>query len=202
MSNDSYEAYKLYLAVKLHFTSKSYDFFKHNAKVNSSFNSFIKRNDRFFFINSLQNTIKKNCLIIMSVISSTIQKLGLVTLYEQMVKLIIQSGRSLIKVLPYNFRSDCLLLNNNISTNSISFDDLFRVSKGQHPVLLRLLLSGQISIQTIIILDKILSFIKNWDKEIAETIIWPEKSFKIAKLKPFVNYNLTKCKFIMKEIFV
>src|SRR5210317_1656729 len=54
----------------------------------------------FSFINSLQNTIKKNCLIIMSVISSTIQKLGLVTLYEQMVKLIIQSGRSLIKVLP------------------------------------------------------------------------------------------------------
>src|SRR6056300_1704148 len=54
----------------------------------------------FSFINSLQNTIKKNCLNILSVTSSTIQKLGLVTLYEQTVKLTIQSGRSLIKVLP------------------------------------------------------------------------------------------------------
>src|SRR5210317_421108 len=54
----------------------------------------------FSFINSLQNTIKKNCLNILSVTSSTIQKLGLVTLYEQTVKLIIQSGKSLIKVLP------------------------------------------------------------------------------------------------------
>src|SRR6056300_810028 len=54
----------------------------------------------FSFINSLQNTTKKNCSNIMSVTSSIIQKLGLVTLYEQMVKLIIQSGRSLIKVLP------------------------------------------------------------------------------------------------------
>ena len=46
---NSYEAYKLYLAIKLHFTTENYDFFKHNAKVNSSMNTFLKRNDRFFF---------------------------------------------------------------------------------------------------------------------------------------------------------
>src|SRR5210317_548498 len=54
----------------------------------------------FSFINSLQNTIKKNCLNILSVTSSTIQKLGLVTLYEQTVKLITRSGKSLINHLP------------------------------------------------------------------------------------------------------
>ena len=78
----------------------------------------------------------------------------------------------------------------------------FNVSNGQHPRLLRLLLSEQISIQSVIILDKVLSFIKRWDKDIAETIIWFEKSFKIKKLSPFIKFNLTKCKFIMKEIFV
>ena len=102
----------------------------------------------------------------------------------------------------YNFRNDCLLVRNIIDGDRISFDDVFRVSNGQHPRLLRLLLSEQIGVQTFIILDKILSFCKNWDKEIAETIIWPEKSFKITKLKPFVNFNITKCKFIMKEVFV
>ena len=30
----SYEVYNLYLAIKLHFTSDTYDYFKHNAKVN------------------------------------------------------------------------------------------------------------------------------------------------------------------------
>ena len=68
--------------------------------------------------------------------------------------------------------------------------------------MLRLLLSGKISIQSLIIFDKILSFVNRWDKEIKETVIWPEKSFKIAKLRPFVNVNTTKCKFIMKEVFV
>ena len=62
--------------------------------------------------------------------------------------------------------------------------------------------SEKISVQTIIILDKALSFIKRWDKEIAENVIWPEKSFKIKKLSPFIKFNLTKCKFIMKEVFV
>ena len=33
----------------MHFTTPNYDFFKHNVKVNSSLNSFLKRNDRFFF---------------------------------------------------------------------------------------------------------------------------------------------------------
>ena len=29
-----------------------------------------------------------------------------------------------------------------------------------------------------------------------------EKSFKLKKLNPFIKFNLTKCKFIMKEVFV
>ena len=45
----SYEVYNLYLAIKLHFTSDTYDYFKHNAKVNSSMNTFLKRNDQTFF---------------------------------------------------------------------------------------------------------------------------------------------------------
>jgi len=49
--------------------------------------------------------------------------------------------------------------------------------------------------------DKILSFIKNWDKEIKEMVVWPDISKKLKKYKPFVRFNVTKCKFIMKEVF-
>src|SRR5210317_114601 len=54
----------------------------------------------FSFINSLPSIIKKKCLSILSVTFSLIQKLGLVTLYEQTVKLITRSGKSLINLLP------------------------------------------------------------------------------------------------------
>ena len=73
---NSYEAYTLYLAIKLHFTSDSYDFYKHNAKVNSSFNTFLKRNDRFFFHKLTTKYNKEEMLENLYATSFTIQKRG------------------------------------------------------------------------------------------------------------------------------
>ena len=199
---NSYEAYTLYLAIKLHFTSYSYDFYKHNAKVNSTFNTFLKRNDRFFFHKLTTKYSKEEMLDYFVCNFFHNSKTWIGNLVRADGETNYTKWKKFNQAFTYNFRNDCLLVRNIIDGDRISFDDVFRVSNGQHPRLLRLLLSEQIGVQTFIILDKILSFCKNWDKEIAETIIWPEKSFKIAKLKPFVNFNLTKCKFIMKEVFV
>ena len=73
---------------------------------------------------------------------------------------------------------------------------------GQHPRVLRLHLQRKIHIQTTIILDSILSFSKVWNKEINEKVIWPKISFTLAKMKPFVLYNQTQAKLIMKDVFV
>ena len=199
---NSYEAYTLYLAIKLHFTSSNYDFYKHNAKVNATFNTFLKRNDRFFFHKLTTKYNKEEMLEYFVCNFFHNSKTWIGNLVRADGETNYTKWKKYNQAFTYNFRNDCLLLRNIIDGDRISFDDMFRVSNGQHPRLLRLLLSEQIGVQTFIILDKILSFVKNWDKEIAETIIWPEKSFKVAKLKPFVNFNLTKCKFTMKEVFV
>ena len=197
----SYDAYKLYLAVKLHFTTANYDYFKHNAKVNSSLNAFLKRNDRFFFH---KLATKYGDELMYYYVSNFVDrpKTWVGDLVRADGDTIYNKWRKYNESFSYNFRNDCVLVRNVIDGNNIRFDDVFSVDSGQHPRLLRLLLSGKVSIQSVIIFDKILSFINRWDKEIKETIIWPEKSFKITKLRPFINVNITKCKFIMKEIFV
>ena len=197
----SYDAYKLYLAIKLHFTTANYDYFKHNAKVNSSLNAFLKRNDRFFFH---KLATKYGDELMYYYVSNFVDrpKTWVGDLVRADGDTIYNKWRKYNESFSYNFRNDCVLLRNVIDNDTIRFDDVFSVVGGQHPRMLRLLLSGKISIQSLIIFDKILSFVNRWDKEIKETVIWPEKSFKIAKLKPFVNVNLTKCKFIMKEVFV
>ena len=198
----SYDAYRLYLAVKLHFTTPNYDFFRHNAKVNSSLNSFLKRNDRFFF-HKLTTKYKQEELLDYFVCNFFHNsKTWVGTLVRADGDTVYNKFKKYKESFSYNFRNDCVLIRNIIDGDNIRFDDVFSVVSGQHPRMLRLLLSGKISIQSLIIFDKILSFVNRWDKEIKETVIWPEKSFKIAKLKPFVNVNLTKCKFIMKEVFV
>ena len=46
-SREGFDSYQLYLGVKLHFNSESYDFIKYNGKVKADLPSFLKRNDRF-----------------------------------------------------------------------------------------------------------------------------------------------------------
>ena len=91
---------------------------------------------------------------------------------------------------------------NDFSNRGLSFDDGFLCGGGQHPRLLRLLIQKRASFQTIAVLDHFLSFSKNWDKEITEKVVWPKISSTLTKLRPFVKFNTTECKLIMKEIFV
>jgi hypothetical protein len=44
-----FDAYKIYTAIKLHFDSDSYDYFKYNGSIRATENSFHKRNDVYFF---------------------------------------------------------------------------------------------------------------------------------------------------------
>ena len=198
----SYEVYNLYLAIKLHFTSDTYDYFKHNAKVNSSMNTFLKRNDRFFF-HKLNTKYTKEEIIdyfISNFFASSKTWIG--NLIRADGETTYNKFKKYQQSFKYSFRSDCVSVSNDVLSNNLQFDDVFSVDNGQHPRLLRLLLSGKIAIQSFIIFDQILSFSKRWDKQIKETIIWPEKSFKLKKLKLFIRFNLTEAKFIMKDVFV
>ena len=89
----------------------------------------------------------------------------------------------------------------DFSRRGVSFNDGFSVSNGQHPRVLRLLIQKKIHIQTAIVLDSILSFSKVWSKEINEKVVWPKIAHTLTKLKPFVLYNQTQAKMIMKEVF-
>ena len=110
--------------------------------------------------------------------------------------------RKVKEAFEYNFRSDCVFLADDFGTSGISFDGGLLIHNGQHPRLLRLLLQKKIRIQTAVVLDNILSYCKNWNKEIKERVVWPHWENKIIKLKPFMSYNQTQCKLIMKEVFV
>ena len=44
-----FEVYKMYLALKQHFTKSDYDYFKYEGKVRANENSFEQRRDRYFF---------------------------------------------------------------------------------------------------------------------------------------------------------
>ena len=50
-----------------------------------------------------------------------------------------------------------------------------------------------------VILNDILNYTKQFNKEIGETVIWPKKYKLLLKYKPFLKYNITKMKMIIKK---
>ena len=53
-----------------------------------------------------------------------------------------------------------------------SFEDLFVVENKQHPKLMKEFLGGSISLETLIIMDELVNFDPNWNRELEDDIIW------------------------------
>ena len=197
-----FDVYKTYLAVKLHFTSDTYDYYKYDGKVNAKLDTFTKRKDRYFFHKLSTRYAETDILdfFVANFLADSKRWIG---------NLLANDGRDVYldykkrkEAFAYHFKQECGTIASDLGRRNISFNDGFIPPNGQHPRILRLLIQRKISYQTAVVLDHFLGFTKNWDKEIAEKVVWPEISLKVSRVKPFVNFNVTECKLIMKEVFI
>ena len=201
MMYGGFDVFKTYLAVNNHFTT-DYDYQRYGGRVTAKLESFTKRPDRYFF-HKLSKRYNERDILDYFVANFAVDG------NKWVGNLINNEGtenytryRKYKDAFEYHFRNDCVSISNDFARRGIRFDDGFFVHGGQHPRVLRLHIQRKIYIQTTIILDSILSFSKVWDKEISEKVVWPKISLTLAKLKPFVLYNQTQAKLIMKDVFV
>ena len=194
---NGFEIYKVYLAIKLHFTSKnqSYDFHKHNGRTTARLESFTKRRDRYFF-HKLSKSYNDRTIVdyfVSNFVTNTNLWIGDITgksgdeNYKQWSKK--------LEALHYYFEQDI----DYMLSQDISFDDIFTSKDGQHPPILKMFLSKRINFETFLILDDILSFTKQLNKDITETVLWPKLYDRMVRYKPFLKYNITKYKVTLRN---
>ena len=53
------------------------------------------------------------------------------------------------------------------------FEPLFALTSG-HPKLMKEFLGGRVSIETMIILDKLVNYSEKWDEQLGDDIVWPD----------------------------
>jgi hypothetical protein len=58
---------------------------------------------------------------------------------------------------------------------------------------------GNVSIETVCILNDIMNFLPMWSKKITDDVVWPTYKRKIEKYTPFIHYDKQKFKNILKE---
>jgi len=197
---NGFEVYKIYLAIKLHFTSKnqSYDYHKHAGRTKAKLETFTKRRDRYFFhklSRAYDNTDIVNYFI-SNFVSNTNLWIGDVIgrTGDETYKLWSKK----IEALHYYYEQDIDYILNKI-TNKLSFDDLFTSKDGQHPPILKFVLSKKINFETFAVLDDILKFSKRLNKDINEKVLWPKLCDRMIRYKPFLSYNITKYKMTLKN---
>lgn len=196
---EGFSAYVTYLAIKRHFTS-NYDFFKYNGKTRASAESFLKRNDKYFF-RKLAKKYKGEDLINYYVSNFVAnENVWAGELASQECENNYARWKKTQESLGYHYRNELSFLIDWCDLNHRSLNSTLVVTDSDHPPLLQLYLRGKVSTETLILLDSVTGFLKHWNKELKDDVIWEEKKTLITKYRGFIKFDRMKIKKITKEI--
>ena len=190
-----FETYQTYLSMKSHFTSKRYDFFKYGGKSRATVSSFNKRKDKYWFEKTSRKYSDQEILDFL--LSNFITANNPQNLW---IGEIINSGERNYSEWMKRQQSLTYLFKEQLEEllSEKKLDEVFDCSKG-HPPILKKYLGGDLSLETLIILEKIFSFVKKFDKSIKDPV-WETVSLKIKKYIPFININIVYYKKILRKI--
>ena len=191
VNDQSFEAYVKYLALKRHFTTESYDYFKYNGKVKASFDTFNTRNDAYFFAKLAKQEDYIN-LILANIIVKP----------EIWVREILDSGAESRYIewkkrqdsLSYVFKSELNHLYDDYQLNFVSRD-------GQHPYIMTLYGQKRISLETFTILSHTANIFSYWSEKVVDKIIARDIIKLAKKYKPFLVYDEKKFKETIRDRF-
>jgi hypothetical protein len=191
------DAYRCYLALKNHFTKDHYDYIKYRGKTRASNQAFYKRKDRFWFEKFARQKNDKE--IEDFFVSNFIYSTDPSTMWiGEMIKEgegRYQEWQKKVQSLTYIFKEET----ESVFENK-KMDDMFDCSKG-HPPILKSYLGGDISLESMVIYDRILGYGKDFDKRLKDPV-WETVSRKIKKYSPFLNIDVSRYKKILKEVII
>lgn len=187
----AFDAYVMFLALKQHFNS-GYDYQKYRGKVRADPSKFDVKKDKYLF-QKLAKRPDPEMYIVANLIDREITWGG--DLFGETAERAYTDWLKRKESLAYVFKSDLGKLDEDFNKN-------FVVEDGQHPYALKLFKRKLICIETLIILDDILGFMKHWNKQINDSVIWPTIYRKCLKYRPFLEYTKGKYLAILKEKFL
>ena len=191
-----FDAYKQYLSLKNHFTKEKYDYHKYCGKSRATVQSFYKRKDRFWFEKLARN--KSDQEVVEFFISNFITCTDPSKLW---IGEMIREGegrytswKKRTQSLSYMFKEETERV---FSDNN--FDDMFSMDGSRHPDILKSYLRDDISIETLVILDRILGFRKDWDDKLSDPVC-ETVSMRMRKYSPFINIDVSRYKNVLKKV--
>tara|TARA_Y100000296_G_scaffold87022_1_gene129274 strand:- start:4649 stop:5230 length:582 start_codon:yes stop_codon:yes gene_type:complete len=178
------DVYLMYCAMKAHFSKSNYDFHKYGGKTKVSRDSFWKRKDKYFFV-KLAKKLDDHDSIQDYLISNFVKD------HKGYIANFNDENYKVWKDKKTDFYN---VFFNELKPLVKNFEPLFQTKNNNHPKLLKEFLGDRVSLETLIILDELVSFSKNWDKELKEDIVWPDLKKMMKNYKGFLTFDRNRCR--------
>lgn len=188
-----FDAYLLYLGLKLHFNPGTYDFFKYCGKVNTSPESFDLRKDKYFF-HKLARKFPDSDQLKFFLAANFFARKKSAWIGDLLTEEALEIHLEKLKVkeaLEYTVKEDLEEAFVPIMSTEI-FKFSLKVIGGQYPILLNAAIQEKIHWETLIVLNACIGFFPMWGEVITDTILWPAYRHKCERYRPFLGINVEK----------
>lgn len=190
-----FETYCLFLALKNHFTTESYDFFKYKGKTSASVKSFEARNDRFFF-QKLSRKYSSEQMPDMLVSNLLQGKKWVGDFLADDAEEIYFEYVKVKDSFTYIFKEETEKL---FTENTV--EEVFRCKQGKYPIILEKCLTGEMPLAIFVVLNDFFGFFDKLDKKVGkDDVIWSKIRLRCNKLRPFLVYDKQKLKEHLKTL--
>lgn len=187
---NSFEIYQEYIALKRHFHSKSFDYFKYRGKVKVSVDAFNKRNDKIFF--KKLTKYRDPVMMLVYNLAENDKWIGEICLNEESLQ-IFNRHKKTNQSLTYEFRLELQKFE--------TLEEIISAENNSHPSAIRKYLQGVITLETLVLITDILRPVTYWNRKFPDDVVIEQMIHRVGKFKNFMTYDRLKMKQIMKDVF-
>lgn len=179
---EAYNTFKCYKALKLHFVSDNYDYYRYNGKTpKSTYDDFIKSKERQFCERLTKKYQKKTPSFLLANLSEFPNVYIRDLLNESYDTFYKKWTTQRLSNAAYIFRSEIDKI------QEIQFKDLFSCDEQRLPNLIHYYIRGEISKETVCIIMKITNCAEYFDTQMKDNLFWNYEKRKFDKYLPFVR---------------
>lgn len=194
-----HELCAVYLAIKLHFTNDKYNYFLGSGKAKIGVEAFQKRKDKYLF-HKLSRKLEDDEVVpflVSNFVSSG--ETWTRTLLDDEAQDVYMNWKKTVESLTYTFENDFIKILGTESETAKIINEKFEAKDGDYPQALLMYMQGDVTLETMVILNNLVNFLPKWDKQISDTVIYPKIAMKIRKYGSFLTVDVDKMKKIVKK---
>lgn len=195
-----FETYCLYRALCQHFDIASdYDFFRSGGKVDIDQSEFDTSRYRLIFTKLARKYSEPSQIVSLFVSNIMLGK------SKQPPAYFLSSGaiqsanvwqKNISRIIDIVYK-ECLVIRSSTDDIKIVMEPL----GGGHPLLLSLFYADEISLETLIVFDRLFNFRKKWGNGIVDDILWPETEKIMLRYSPFLVFDNDEMRHAIKNAF-